>query len=51
MSVTENPRPSTTASLDGTPPRRRLSLDWWAVLSSLALVLLVWGGLIRRVSW
>ena len=45
-----NADPETTNSLP-TPSPRRLSLDWWAVLTSLALVVLVRGGLIGRVPW
>ncbi len=32
-------------------PRPHLSLDTWAVVLSLALALLVRGGLIKTVSW
>ena len=41
----------TTPRTNGHPPRRRLSLDLWAVLLSLALALAVRLGLLKSVPW
>ena len=43
--------PRTDNIPDATPSQRRLSLDWWAVITSLALTALVWGGVLRKVPW
>ena len=39
------------APLELSPRRLHLSLDWWAVLTSLSLSALVLSGLIRSVPW
>ncbi|HET6439361.1 MAG TPA: hypothetical protein VFG59_14930 [Anaeromyxobacter sp.] len=46
-----SPTPGTNPAPEAPPRRPRLSLDFWAVLTSLALAALVWGGLVRRVPW
>jgi hypothetical protein len=33
------------------PPKRRLSLDEWAVIAALVLALLVRTGILRQVPW
>jgi len=33
------------------PKRSQLSIDWWAVLTALALALVVKLGLIHKVPW
>ena len=33
------------------PKRFQLSIDWWAVLTALALALVVKLGLIHKVPW
>jgi len=45
-----------TPSPENTPPagtarRWRVSLDWWAVLASLALSVLVRSGAIQTIPW
>jgi hypothetical protein len=33
------------------PPKRRLSLDEWAVIAALVLALLVRTGILQQVPW
>ncbi len=47
---------ATTPSPDSPPPaatapRQRLSLDWWAVITSLALAILIRSGAIHKIPW
>ena len=43
---------STDELLDQYKPKRfRLGIDWWAVLTALALALVVRLGLIHKVPW
>jgi hypothetical protein len=43
--------PPTAPPAGATAPGRRLSLDWWAVIASLALAVLVRSGAIQKIPW
>jgi hypothetical protein len=39
-------------TIPNSPPRRPLiTLDWWAVLLSLAIALLIKSGILRNIPW
>ena len=40
-----------SSSLSKGYPKRKLSLDTWAVALSLAISLLVWLGVIKHIPW
>jgi hypothetical protein len=53
MSANETPNNSTTELPPGksAAPRKRISLDTWAVLFALAAALLIRTGLLKHIPW
>lgn len=45
------PQPTSTEASAQTHTRPGLSLDWWAVIVAVVLVVLIWSGLIPAVGW
>jgi hypothetical protein len=49
--MTTQQDPTTQPTSAPTPTRSGLSLDWWAVIVAVVLVVLIWSGLIPAVAW
>lgn len=51
MTIQQDPTPQPASAKTPVPTRPGLSLDWWAVIVALVLVILIWSGLIPAVGW